>query len=82
LNHFPLLGVLAVTYYLWIVIQQIIIGTLFLAALAYVARLIYKSLQAKGACATGCGKCAAVDFDKMEKEINSKLSLDHSKFKI
>jgi len=64
------------------VLQQIIIGTLFLAALGYVTRLIYKSFTAKGACTTGCGKCAAVDFDKMEKEINSKLALSDSKFKI
>ena len=64
------------------IMQQIIIASLFLAALGYVARLIYKSLQAKGACATGCGKCSAVDFEKMEKEINSKLSLDNSRSKI
>ena len=63
-------------------IQQIIIGALFLAALGYVVRLIYKSVQAKGACATGCGKCAAVDFEKLEKEINSKLALDNSRIKI
>jgi len=56
------------------VIQQIVIGTLFLTALGYVVRLIYKSLQAKGACSTGCGKCGAIDFDKIEAQINSKLS--------
>jgi hypothetical protein len=56
------------------VIQQIVIGTLFLTALGYVVRLIYKSFQAKGACSTGCGKCGAIDFDKIEAQINSKLS--------
>jgi hypothetical protein len=62
------------------VIQQITIGTLFLVALGYVIRLIYKGFQAKGACATGCGKCGVVDFDKIEKQINSKLALGNSKF--
>jgi len=56
------------------VIQQIVIGTLFLTALGYVVRLIYKSFQAKGGCSTGCGKCGAIDFDKIEAQINSKLS--------
>ena len=50
-------------------IQQIIIGTIFLAALSYVAWLIYKTFQAKNACASGCGKCGAIDFEKIEKQI-------------
>ena len=50
-------------------IQQIIIGTLFIGALGYVARLLYISFQAKGSCAAGCGKCATVDFDKIGFDI-------------
>ncbi|HOX81428.1 MAG TPA: FeoB-associated Cys-rich membrane protein [Chryseolinea sp.] len=53
-------------------LQQIIIGILFLGALAYVGRLIYRSLQAKAACASACGKCGAVDFDKIEQQIQLK----------
>jgi hypothetical protein len=53
-------------------IQQIIIGLLFTAALIYVGRLIYKSFQAKSGCATGCGKCGAVDFEKIEKQLQQK----------
>jgi hypothetical protein len=56
------------------VVQEIIIGAVFLTALGYVGRLIYRSFQAKHACATGCGKCGAVDFEKIEKEINSRLT--------
>jgi hypothetical protein len=59
--------------------QQIIIGTLFLTALGYVGRLIYKNFQTKSGCATGCGKCEAIDFEKLEKEINSKLIVGGSK---
>jgi hypothetical protein len=58
--------------YFCIMLQQILIGILFLGALAYVGRLIYRSFQAKAACSTGCGKCNAVDFDKIEKQIQLK----------
>jgi hypothetical protein len=53
-------------------IQQILLILLFLAALFYVGRIIYKSFQAKSACATGCGKCGAVDFNKIEKQLKEK----------
>jgi len=53
-------------------IQQFIVGLVFLGALAYVGRLIYKSFQAKSACDSGCGKCGAVDFNKIEKQLKEK----------
>lgn len=52
-------------------VQELIIGVLFLIALAFVSRLIYRSFRAKNACSTGCGKCGAVDFEKIEKQIRS-----------
>jgi len=55
-------------------IQQVVIGIIFLSALGYLGRMIYRSFQAKNACATGCGKCGAVDFEKIEKQINSTLA--------
>jgi len=53
-------------------IQQVIVILIFLGAVFYVGRLIYKSLQAGSACATGCGKCGAVDFNKIEKQLKEK----------
>jgi len=50
-------------------IQQILVALVFAAALFYVGRLIYKSFQAKSACSTGCGKCGAVDFQKIEEQL-------------
>ncbi|NOT75654.1 MAG: FeoB-associated Cys-rich membrane protein [Cyclobacteriaceae bacterium] len=50
-------------------IQLILIGLIFLGALAYVGNLIYKSFQAKNACSTGCSKCGAVDLAKIEKQM-------------
>jgi hypothetical protein len=53
-------------------IQQVLIVILFLAALFHVARLVYKSFHAKTGCSTGCGKCSAIDFSKLEKQLREK----------
>jgi len=53
-------------------IQQILIGIIFLAAVAYVLKLIVKSFQAKSGCATNCGKCGSIDVDKIEQQIRAK----------
>jgi hypothetical protein len=58
-------------------IQQIIIGAIFLGAVFYVGRLIYRSFHAKS-CATGCGKCNAVDFTKIEEQLKAKGQLTKS----
>jgi hypothetical protein len=51
--------------------QQVVIILLFAAALGYLGRMVYRSFQAKS-CATGCGKCSAVDFDKIEKQLKER----------
>jgi hypothetical protein len=53
-------------------IQQIVIGLIFITALGYIGNLIYKSFQAKNACSSGCGKCGAIDLEKIEKAIHGK----------
>jgi hypothetical protein len=55
-------------------IQQIVVLLIFLAAVAYIGRLLYKSFTAKSGsgCDTGCGKCGAVDFEKIEKQLKQK----------
>jgi hypothetical protein len=50
-------------------VQQFLVALAFAAALFYVGRLLYKSFQAKSACSTGCGKCGAVDFKKIEEQL-------------
>ncbi len=45
-------------------IQEIVVLALFVAALVYVGRIIYRSFQAKSACGTSC-KCS-VDFSDVE----------------
>jgi hypothetical protein len=64
--------VLDLDFYLCIMIQQLIVIVIFVAAVAYIGRLIYKSFQAKSACDSGCGKCGAVDFNKIEKQLKEK----------
>lgn len=56
-------------------VQQVVIILLFTAALAYLGRMIYRSFQSKS-CATGCGKCGAIDFDKIEKQLNTKFAVE------
>jgi hypothetical protein len=52
-------------------IQHIIIALLFLAALAYVGYIIYKSFQAGSGCSSGCGSCG-IDLRKIEKDLQKK----------
>lgn len=53
-------------------VQEILIGIIFLAALFYVGSIFYKNAQAKNGCAKGCGSCGAVDFKKIESDLELK----------
>jgi hypothetical protein len=50
-------------------IQQIIIGLIFIVALIYLGRMVYRSFKANEGCASGCGKCGAIDFKKIEQQL-------------
>jgi hypothetical protein len=52
--------------------QQLLLGLIFLGAVLYLGRIVYKSFQAKSGCASGCGKCGAIDFSKMEQQIKER----------
>ncbi len=52
-------------------IQEIFVAIIFLGALGYLGRTVYMQFQAKSACASGCAKCSAVDFKKIEAELKS-----------
>jgi hypothetical protein len=53
-------------------IQEIVVSLIFIGALAYLGRLLYNQFQAKSACASGCNKCTAVDFNKIEAALKEK----------
>ncbi len=54
-------------------IQSIIVILAFAIAVFYVGRLVFKSFQSKaGECGSGCGKCGAVDFAKLEQQLKQK----------
>jgi hypothetical protein len=53
-------------------IQGLFVALIFLGAVAYIARIIYKQFQAKAACASGCGKCSTIDFKKIQSELAKK----------
>ncbi|MDF3079069.1 MAG: hypothetical protein K0S09_2958 [Sphingobacteriaceae bacterium] len=46
-------------------VQTILVALLFVAALAYVGRSLYKTLKSKKGCASNCGKCG-VDFSNID----------------
>ncbi len=52
-------------------IQNVLIGLTFIGALAYLSRMLYRNLNAKTACSTGCGKCNAIDFSKIEEKLKA-----------
>ncbi|MGV3509612.1 MAG: FeoB-associated Cys-rich membrane protein [Sphingobacteriaceae bacterium] len=39
--------------------QEILVIVLFALAAFYIGRVIYKNLQSKNGCSSGCGKCGA-----------------------
>ena len=52
--------------------QSILVGVIFVAAVAYLLRLAYRAFFVKTSCDTGCAKCGAVDFARIEKELKQK----------
>lgn len=53
-------------------LQQVIILVLFIGAGVYLARMVIRAFNAKNACESGCGKCGALDLEKIEKSLKSK----------
>ena len=54
-------------------IQEILIGVIFIAAVIYVGGMVFRAFRGSAAgCSSGCGKCGAVDFAKLEKQLKEK----------
>ncbi len=45
--------------------QLILVILLFIIAIIYIGRMVYKSMTSKKGCASNCGKCAA-DFSEVK----------------
>lgn len=52
-------------------LQNILVLLLFLGAVLYVGRMIYRSFESRSGCSQGCAKCA-VDFDKIARDLQSR----------
>lgn len=52
-------------------IQLVIIAILFLAALGYLGRMIYKNFRTDAGCSSGCTSCG-IDISKIRKELEQK----------
>ncbi|NDK54895.1 FeoB-associated Cys-rich membrane protein [Pontibacter fetidus] len=51
-------------------VQQIIILLLFIVAVAYMVRMLYRTFSSKAeGCAKSCGACGGIDFKKIEQEM-------------
>ena len=50
-------------------VQNILVVLLFLGAMAYLSNLLFKQFKGTSGCASGCNKCATVDFKKIEQQI-------------
>jgi len=59
-------------YFYHMILQQVLLGVIFLGAIAYIGSMVYKSFQARTGCASGCGKCGAIDFAKIEQQLKEK----------
>lgn len=57
-NCFYLLSVTGALTTFAPMIQQLLVGLVFLAAVGFLAVLVVRSFRAREGCATGCGKCA------------------------
>jgi hypothetical protein len=51
-------------------LQHLIVLILFAGAVFYLGSLALRAFTRKG-CASGCGKCSAVDFQKLEQKIKN-----------
>lgn len=50
-------------------IQQVLILLMFLAAVAYMLRMVYQVFAAKSGCAKSCGACSTIDFKKIQQDL-------------
>jgi hypothetical protein len=53
-------------------IQQVLILLIFLAAVAYMLRMLYQVFVAKGGCAKSCGACSTIDFKKIQQDLQKR----------
>ncbi|MDI9863704.1 FeoB-associated Cys-rich membrane protein [Flectobacillus sp. DC10W] len=53
--------------------ENIIIALIFLAAIAYLVRLVWNNFNPKNTagCSKGCGSCAALDADKIMAQMEN-----------
>ena len=54
-------------------VQELIIGVAFAGAAGYLGRLGWQQFAARSqaGCAKGCGSCGAIDFSKIEQQLQA-----------
>lgn len=51
--------------------QQIIVGLIFIIALAFLGRWVYRAFSGKPGCSGGCDGCQTIDVEAIAKHIES-----------
>ena len=52
--------------------QEIMVTLIFIVAIVYLGRLVYRNFTADSGCPKGCGSCSTIDFRKIEQEIRER----------
>lgn len=53
------------------IVQNLLVITLFSLSFAYVIRKIYKTFTAKSSCESCAGSCSKIDIEKIVNQINN-----------
>jgi len=56
-------------------LQELFVIAIFIAAVAFLIRMVVKNFQSKDVCQSGCGKCGALDLSKIEAQMKKKERL-------
>ena len=62
-------------------VQNLLIALLFLAASFYVVRIFWRAFFTKSAagCAKGCGACGTLDVDRLQRTIEARAAAGSAK---
>ena len=50
-------------------LQEVVVLLVFITALVYLGRMVYRNFTTDSGCPKGCGSCSTIDFKKIERDI-------------
>ncbi len=52
-------------------IQELIVGAIFVGALFFLGKLVYRAFSGNPSCSGGCDSCNVIDVEAIEKKIKA-----------